>query len=124
MSRCSACRSENTAIDNKLRSLEFASLSTAIHSRPLRQLAEVCDEHAGLSERRSGARPCETSEARKNSALNDRGENEDTIGIYDQTGHFCGAHRRLDTERRSGRFEYGWMFDSHILWKEPFPLPR
>jgi alkanesulfonate monooxygenase SsuD/methylene tetrahydromethanopterin reductase-like flavin-dependent oxidoreductase (luciferase family) len=20
------------------------------------------------------------------------------------------------------RFEYGWMFDSHILWKEPFPL--
>jgi alkanesulfonate monooxygenase SsuD/methylene tetrahydromethanopterin reductase-like flavin-dependent oxidoreductase (luciferase family) len=19
-------------------------------------------------------------------------------------------------------FEYGWMFDSHVLWKEPFPL--
>jgi len=32
--------------------------------------------------------------------------------------------RLLDLTRQaeSGGFQYGWIFDSHILWKEPYPL--
>ena len=28
----------------------------------------------------------------------------------------------LARQAEGARFEYGWMFDSHVLWKEPFPL--
>jgi len=28
----------------------------------------------------------------------------------------------LTQQAEKGGFEYGWIFDSHILWKEPFPL--
>jgi alkanesulfonate monooxygenase SsuD/methylene tetrahydromethanopterin reductase-like flavin-dependent oxidoreductase (luciferase family) len=28
----------------------------------------------------------------------------------------------LTRSAEAAGFEYGWMFDSHILWKEPFPL--
>jgi alkanesulfonate monooxygenase SsuD/methylene tetrahydromethanopterin reductase-like flavin-dependent oxidoreductase (luciferase family) len=28
----------------------------------------------------------------------------------------------LTRRAEAAGFEYGWMFDSHILWKEPFPL--
>src|SRR5262249_19566248 len=28
----------------------------------------------------------------------------------------------LTQRAEAAGFEYGWMFDSHILWKEPFPL--
>src|SRR5207248_7893246 len=32
--------------------------------------------------------------------------------------------RHLDLTRRAeaAGFEYGWLFDSHILWREPYPL--
>jgi len=28
----------------------------------------------------------------------------------------------LTRQAEDAGFEYGWMFDSHVLWKEPFPL--
>jgi probable F420-dependent oxidoreductase len=28
----------------------------------------------------------------------------------------------LTRQAEEGGFEYGWIFDSHILWKEPYPL--
>jgi probable F420-dependent oxidoreductase len=28
----------------------------------------------------------------------------------------------LTRQAEGGGFEYGWIFDSHILWKEPYPL--
>jgi probable F420-dependent oxidoreductase len=28
----------------------------------------------------------------------------------------------LTRQAESGGFQYGWIFDSHILWKEPYPL--
>ena len=28
----------------------------------------------------------------------------------------------LTRQAEDGGFEYGWIFDSHILWKEPYPL--
>src|SRR5579871_7014895 len=28
----------------------------------------------------------------------------------------------LTRQAEKAGFEYGWIFDSHILWKEPFPL--
>ena len=28
----------------------------------------------------------------------------------------------LTRQAESGGFEYGWIFDSHVLWKEPYPL--
>jgi hypothetical protein len=28
----------------------------------------------------------------------------------------------LTRSAEAAGFEYGWTFDSHILWKEPFPL--
>src|SRR4051794_41482461 len=32
--------------------------------------------------------------------------------------------RTLDLTRRAedAGFEYGWVFDSHVLWREPYPL--
>jgi probable F420-dependent oxidoreductase len=29
---------------------------------------------------------------------------------------------RLTEQAENAGFEYGWMFDSHVLWKEPYPL--
>lgn len=29
---------------------------------------------------------------------------------------------RLTEQAEKAGFEYGWMFDSHVLWKEPYPL--
>lgn len=28
----------------------------------------------------------------------------------------------LTRQAEAGGFQYGWVFDSHVLWKEPFPL--
>src|SRR6516162_2538486 len=28
----------------------------------------------------------------------------------------------LTRQAESAGFEYGWIFDSHVLWKEPYPL--
>src|SRR5262247_2069077 len=28
----------------------------------------------------------------------------------------------LTKQAENAGFEYGWIFDSHVLWKEPFPL--
>jgi len=28
----------------------------------------------------------------------------------------------LTRQAEAGGFEYGWIFDSHVLWKEPYPL--
>ena len=28
----------------------------------------------------------------------------------------------LTRQAEAGGFEYGWVFDSHVLWKEPYPL--
>ncbi|HXY16391.1 MAG TPA: TIGR03842 family LLM class F420-dependent oxidoreductase [Terriglobales bacterium] len=28
----------------------------------------------------------------------------------------------LTRQAESGGFQYGWVFDSHVLWKEPYPL--
>src|SRR5215470_19511636 len=28
----------------------------------------------------------------------------------------------LTRQAEKAGFEYGWIFDSHVLWKEPFPL--
>ena len=28
----------------------------------------------------------------------------------------------LTQQAEAGGFQYGWIFDSHILWKEPYPL--
>src|SRR5262250_2716369 len=28
----------------------------------------------------------------------------------------------LSRQAEKAGFEYGWMFDSHVLWMEPFPL--
>ena len=32
--------------------------------------------------------------------------------------------RTLDLTRRAeaAGFDYGWLFDSHVLWREPYPL--
>src|SRR5918992_1501423 len=34
------------------------------------------------------------------------------------------ASRAVDLAKRAeaNGFEYGWMFDSHVLWQEPYPL--
>jgi len=29
---------------------------------------------------------------------------------------------KLTRQAEAGGFQYGWIFDSHILWKEPYPL--
>jgi alkanesulfonate monooxygenase SsuD/methylene tetrahydromethanopterin reductase-like flavin-dependent oxidoreductase (luciferase family) len=28
----------------------------------------------------------------------------------------------LTRQAESAGFDYGWIFDSHVLWKEPYPL--
>src|SRR5690242_17411427 len=28
----------------------------------------------------------------------------------------------LTRQAEAAGFEYGWLFDSHVLWKEPYPL--
>ena len=28
----------------------------------------------------------------------------------------------LTQQAEAGGFSYGWIFDSHVIWKEPFPL--
>ena len=28
----------------------------------------------------------------------------------------------LTQQAEAAGFEYGWIFDSHVLWKEPYPL--
>ena len=28
----------------------------------------------------------------------------------------------LTKQAESSGFSFGWMFDSHVIWKEPFPL--
>ena len=28
----------------------------------------------------------------------------------------------LTRQAEASGFEYGWIFDSHVLWKEPYPL--
>ena len=28
----------------------------------------------------------------------------------------------LAQQAEAGGFGYGWIFDSHVIWKEPFPL--
>lgn len=35
-----------------------------------------------------------------------------------------GLQRHLDLTRRAeaAGFDYGWVFDSHVLWREPYPL--
>src|SRR5260370_3705327 len=29
---------------------------------------------------------------------------------------------RLTRQAEASRFEYGWIFDSHVLWLEPYPM--
>src|SRR5579884_3226216 len=29
---------------------------------------------------------------------------------------------KITRQAESGGFQYGWVFDSHVLWKEPYPL--
>ncbi|MGZ8512554.1 MAG: LLM class flavin-dependent oxidoreductase, partial [Candidatus Limnocylindria bacterium] len=36
----------------------------------------------------------------------------------------CGFERSVELAKRaeSNGFDYGWMFDSHVLWRDPYPL--
>src|SRR5580765_7824764 len=36
--------------------------------------------------------------------------------------HDVTRHLALTNQAEEGGFEYGWLFDSHVLWREPYPL--
>src|SRR6185295_7091211 len=36
--------------------------------------------------------------------------------------HGIARHLALTTQAEEAGFEYGWLFDSHVLWREPYPL--
>jgi probable F420-dependent oxidoreductase len=36
--------------------------------------------------------------------------------------HTVGRHLALTRRAEANGFAYGWMFDSHVLWREPYPL--
>jgi probable F420-dependent oxidoreductase len=46
------------------------------------------------------------------------------FGITLRPDERCGPDRAVDLARRAeaGGFDYAWMFDSHVLWYEPYPL--
>ncbi len=41
---------------------------------------------------------------------------------HHQARHDGGADRRLTRQAEAAGFEYGWIFDSHVLWLEPYPM--
>jgi probable F420-dependent oxidoreductase len=36
--------------------------------------------------------------------------------------HTVGRHVALTRQAEAAGFDYGWLFDSHILWRDPYPL--
>ena len=36
--------------------------------------------------------------------------------------HAIGRYLALTRRAEAAGFEYGWLFDSHVLWREPYPL--
>jgi len=36
--------------------------------------------------------------------------------------HTIERHLALTRQAEAAGFEYGWLFDSHVLWREPYPL--
>src|SRR5437667_11332146 len=36
--------------------------------------------------------------------------------------HGIERHLALTTQAEQAGFDYGWLFDSHVLWREPYPL--
>src|SRR5580765_8098760 len=36
--------------------------------------------------------------------------------------HDVTRHLALTVQAEEGGFDYGWLFDSHVLWREPYPL--
>src|SRR6185295_9567417 len=36
--------------------------------------------------------------------------------------HGIARHLALTTQAEEAGFEYGWLFDSHVLWRDPYPL--
>jgi probable F420-dependent oxidoreductase len=36
--------------------------------------------------------------------------------------HDVTRHLALTTKAEEAGFDYGWLFDSHVLWREPYPL--
>jgi probable F420-dependent oxidoreductase len=46
------------------------------------------------------------------------------FGITLRPDHRLPAQRAVELAKRAeaNGFDYGWMFDSHVLWKDPYPL--
>lgn len=46
------------------------------------------------------------------------------FGITLRPDHRLGSDRSVDLAKRAeaNGFDYGWMFDSHVLWSDPYPL--
>src|SRR5437016_4432410 len=36
--------------------------------------------------------------------------------------HSIERHLALTRQAETAGFDYGWLFDSHVLWREPYPL--
>src|SRR5258706_13889271 len=36
--------------------------------------------------------------------------------------HTIERHLKLTRHAEQSGFEYGWLFDSHVLWRDPYPL--
>ena len=36
--------------------------------------------------------------------------------------HSIQRHLALTRQAEAAGFDYGWLFDSHVLWREPYPL--
>ena len=45
----------------------------------------------------------------------------DGLRVHPQAGERSGPHGRAETKRaEEAGFTYGWLFDSHVLWREPY----
>ena len=44
------------------------------------------------------------------------------FGFTLKPDHSVAATLELARVAESGGFEYGWLFDSHVLWRDPYPL--
>jgi probable F420-dependent oxidoreductase len=44
------------------------------------------------------------------------------FGFTLKPDHSIGRTIALSQQAEAGGFSYGWLFDSHVLWKDPYPL--
>src|SRR5829696_7290672 len=44
------------------------------------------------------------------------------FGFTLKPDHSIGATLQLARAAEDGGFEHGWLFDSHVLWRDPYPL--